>query len=222
MNEQHAAGGSLGLRVFDGVLRVVMVLLVAATVLALPLAALFVTGRGPIAIPVHVDPPYSVGFSGDRAIEVGGPNRITAYINFPVGEEFDHFGDAPVISATVKVGADDMDTRLVLSGVGAGLLALAWGGVINLRRLVASARSGDPFDPSNVARLRMVGVCIGTVPMMLWLTTLLLDRTLDVDPSVTPVSDPRVWLVVLALGLVALAEVFREGTVLRRLERETV
>ena len=209
---------------FTLILRAVGVVLSAITVAALPLLALFMTGRGPIRVAAFVKAPYSVGFSAGRVIEVAGGGRVGARVNFPIGEEARSLKEAPRVLASVRVDPDDTDTRTVLSLTVLALIGLVWVGFLNLRGVVGSALRGDPFVPANAVRLRWLAAAVLAVPLVTSSSSRLLSRTLDADPAVAVASyGPSWWAVlVIGFGLVALAEVFRAGSHLRAFERETV
>lgn len=204
-------------------LRVLTFVLIALSVAAVPLIALFLTSRGPIEVPVHVDPPYSIGLTGDRKLAMCSPRGDPCvYENFEFGQEKKFFKGPLTVSTNVHVAREDTDSKLVVSGFAVALLVVAWLGLTCLRRVVASARAGDPFDAQNIARLRVLALCIVMIPAVTQIAVRLLDHTL-VDPSVSPVGGSNWWIyVVAALGVLALSEVFREGTSLRQLERETI
>lgn len=104
------------------------------------------------------------------------------------------------------------------------LLGLAWVAVGNLRRVVRSAREGNPFEARNVVRLRcLAGVAVG-IRIVTALAADMLDRLADFDVDVR-IRDvgPSWWLAVgVALGLLALAEAFGAGHRLQELEDATI
>lgn len=213
-----------GLRLFDMVLVSLGLVLAAITVAAIPLLALFLTGRGPITVLGQVKPPYSIGFPDDRVVVIADEGHVSARVNFAAGEEARHFKEPPRVLASVRLDPEDTDSRAVLSATIVAFVALAWVGLIKLRGVVRSALRGDPFVPANVARLRWLAACVLTLPVVAWLGTRMLNHTLDVDPTVTVLSrGPSGWTVlVVGFGLLALAEVFGKGSDLRQFESETV
>lgn len=213
----------MGLRVFDSVLFVVSVVLLVATVAALPIGYAAVTGRGTVTIDAEIDPPYTVGFYDEREVEVAGGGG-GAMVNFPIGEEHRYLDDWPSVRAPVKVDREDTDTRAVLVTFVGAWLGLSWLGLTSLRRIVRSACDGEPFHPRNVARLRWLAAAVIANPVITAVMVRVVESTLDADPPVSVLTPgPSLWVYVLiGLGLLALAEVFRTGTTLRELERATI
>jgi hypothetical protein len=125
-----------------------------------------------------------MGFTGGRSIAVSrnGPN---AYVNFASGQEASYFERAPKVMAAVNVAPHDRDTRRVLSVAAVALLAIAWTGLVNFRRIVGAARAGDPFDARNAGRLRWVAASAALIPLVTEVAGRMIDRTLDVDPAVS-------------------------------------
>ncbi|HSP29487.1 MAG TPA: DUF2975 domain-containing protein [Ilumatobacteraceae bacterium] len=216
----------LGIQLFDAALRILIVGLSAITVASVVLVMLFLTGRGPIAVPSTLDPPYGIELldAQDRSIGVGDAGTVVRRTNFASGDEARYIKSAPTVVVDSRVDRTDSDTRVLLSGSGLVLLALAWAATLNLFRIVRAAADGDPFAPSNAGRLRMIAATVLAVPVVGGVTVQVLDATLDSDPAVTPLSPGVAWLgfVVVSLGLFALAEVFRQGADLRQFEMETV
>lgn len=100
---------------------------------------------------------------------------------------------------------------------GASICALLLGGLHHLRRLFQRARDGAPFDPANAGRLRAVGLLLFVFALFDGFTgfiiALIVRRGLQsasVPASTGLHVDGRV--VLLALLLLALAEIFRRGT----------
>lgn len=180
------------------------------------------TGRGTFTVDAEVEPPYTVEFFDGRAIEVSGGSA--AWVNFPAGEEQRFLDDDPSVRARVKVDRDDTDARLVLAaGLGAWF-ALLWLGLTNVRRIVRSALAGEPFHADNVTRLRWLAVAVFAFPVVTEAMVWALDARLDVDPPVHVLTaGPSWWVfVVVGAGVLALAEIFREGSRLRVLEEATI
>jgi hypothetical protein len=211
-----------GLRAFDTALTVAYVLLAVGTILALPLTYLAFTERGTFTVDAEVEPPYEVTFADGSAIESsGGP---AAWIDFPEVPEQRYLDDDPTVLARVKLDREDLDSRVVaVAGLGAWF-GLTWIGLINARRIVRAARSGQAFDTGNVRRLRWIAAAVLTFPLVTWAIRRGLDSTLDVVPPVhVRRIGPSWWVHLLAgLGLLALAEVFREGSRLRALDEATI
>lgn len=152
-----------------------------------------------------------------------GPGGTKAHVSFPIGEETRYLKEAPKVVATVRVDRADQDTRAVISAGGLLVFGLAWVLLINLRRVVSSARAGDPFHPRNVTRLRWVAAAVVALMWVVESTTQLVNHYIDVDPPVQVVNPGPSWWALLAvsLGFLALSEVFREGARLRESEEET-
>ena len=105
-----------------------------------------------------LDAPYTIGFQDDRSITVGEAGTVTAYTNFEIGEEVERYFDAaPTVTASVLLDPDDTDSRIISVISVLALLALAWGALLQLRRIVRSARDGDPFDSAERRTLPLVG-----------------------------------------------------------------
>lgn len=212
----------LGLRLFDLVLGVGNLGLLFATVVAVPLAWLAFTGRGTFTLDAEVDPPYTVELAGGRAVQVNGGTG--AWINFPIGDEHRYLEDEPSVRAPVKVDREDTDARVVLAAGVSAWLALVWLGLVNVRRIVRSALAGRAFDAGNVARLRWLALAVLTFPLVTRVTFWALDARIDVDPPVHLLTPgPNWWVYAIGgVGVLALAEIFREGSRLRELEEATV
>ena len=88
-----------------------------------------------------------------------------------------------------------------------------------LRRVFVTLTQGDPFQPLNVRRLRLIGFALAGIELFSYLVRAILRwwemRTdLDVDLDVVQGFDLTIWFAVLVVFV--LAEVFREGARLRR------
>jgi hypothetical protein len=87
--------------------------------------------------------------------------------------------------------------------------------VSRLRRIFATLTAGDPFHPTNVLRLRVIGLCLAGLVGLNVLVRLLFGWLM---PKVALPGggwfDPTAWFSVLVVFV--LAEVFREGARLRR------
>jgi hypothetical protein len=101
--------------------------------------------------------------------------------------------------------------------LGAGLYA---GGVLvivgQLRRIFATLTTGDPFHPSNVRRLRVIGLMLaglGLLEIARYPIAALISRMAPHGPHVVVHLNPSTWFAVLVVFV--LAEVFREGARLR-------
>lgn len=217
------SGVASGLRLFDAVLKLLYVLLICVTLVAVPLGYLALTGRGTLRLDAELDPPYTIELGDGRAV-VNAGRGAGEWHNFAQGDEQRYLDQPPTASAQVRVDREDRDARAVLVvGVGAWL-GLCWLGLVNLRSIVRAAVARRPFDARNVGRLRRLGGAVVAFPAVGVLMHRGLEVTLDVDPPVDLAGvGPGGWAyVVTGLGLVALAEVFREGARLRELEDATV
>jgi hypothetical protein len=127
------------------------------------------------------------------------------------------------VHVNVHVPARDHDSRRVIAVGFLVAIAMGWIGLLSLRAVVKSAREGNPFDPRNVRRLRRLGLVVLAVPVLVGLVNRLLERSIDsqvVHARIAHVD--ALPSIVIALGVLALAEVFREGAALRELEQSTI
>lgn len=221
--DTHTRSVGIWLRLLDTSLTVLHWFLVFVTCVAVPLAALALTGRGSFSLDAVVEPPYTVGLDQGRSVEVPAGGAV-AYKNFEPGEERRFLRDAPTVHTRITIDRDDLDTRAVGVLVAASWLSLAWVALTSLRRIVGTARSGNPFVAGNVRRLRWLAASALAFPVVTYVATRLLDLTLDTDPAVHLRSPgPGWWLYgVLGLALLTLAEIFGHGVELRRLEEATI
>jgi hypothetical protein len=198
------------------------VLLIVATAIAVPLLVLAAIGKGSTYVSGVLDTPYRVAFDDGRAIAVGGDT--TAYENFAIGEESHTLSSAPTVTASLRVPASDLDTRAIVIAMFTSWLAAAWLGLVNLRRLVRSARDGRPFASENPRRLRWLGVAVLSVPIVTGLGNVIVARTIELDVPFSVSVDRGSWLslIVVGVGLIALAEIFAEAVRLREFEETTI
>lgn len=220
----HSGHQATGIRLLSGATTLAVWAMAAITTLMVIMCAVVLSGRGSVTITSVLSAPYTVGLEDDRSITVGAAGTVTAYSNFESGEESRYFDAAPTVTAPVLLDRDDTDSRIVgVIGVLA-LLTLAWVALLQLRRIVGSARHGDPFDPRNVARFRWLAAAALVARLVLEAGERILTRTLDVDIPVEASLARTGWLPVFGavLGLLALSEIFRTGSELRAFERETV
>ena len=87
----------------------------------------------------------------------------------------------------------------------------------HLRRIFQIARGGAPFDAGNAVRLRSIGVLLIALAVVNgiaeFVTMLAIRRSVESGSIVVPAGiHVNVMLVLIALALVALAEIFRRGT----------
>lgn len=246
-NERASRTFTAGLRLFDGALQL-MAGVTLAFLVALPILVWFVPS-GPGGVPVRIDAPYSVCWGPGIGRQIpagvpttGGPCPVApgsgTGITVKRGGNTDHFGEPqaqsaqtgilePTLHDKVSIDSADTDTRVAYAVMSAAVLALVGLALMALHRIARSARTGDPFTKRNVTRLQYAAACVAIVWVVFRIGTVVLNRTLD-----RTVSDPRMhvtsfglgmWAtVIISLGLLALAEVFRSGCELREFEQATI
>jgi hypothetical protein len=216
--EERRAGPGRGLRSFRTVLDIVCALLGAGTILAaLFLCAWCFTGFGQVTFPAEIDPPYRIETPDGRKVK-------TDEIDFPLGEEQLGLVGPPSVHAQVEVGHDDVGARAIVTlGMGTGL-ALTWVWLVNLRRIVHRTLAGWPFRAEDVRGLRRAGAAFLACPLVMAVEVRALEPRVEVDLPVHLQTPGPSWLVyvMVGTGLLALAELFREGARLRVLEEATV
>jgi hypothetical protein len=222
MNHSSLPKPGRGLRALDLAVNGLHVLLIVATAIAAPLLVVAAIGKGSTYVSGVLDAPYSLAFDDGRSITVDGDT--TTYENFPIGEESRTLHSAPTVTASLRVPASDLDTRAMVIAIFGGWLAAAWLGLVNLRRLVRSARNGGPFASENPRRLRWLGAAVLSVPIVTGLGNAIAARTIELDVPFSVSVDQGSWLtlVVVGVGLIALAEVFAEAARLREFEETTI
>lgn len=222
MNATSRSLPGRGVRALDLAVGGLFFLLVAATALAVPLLILAATGTGSIDVRGVLDAPYRLEFDDGRALAVAGD--VIAYENFPIGEESSTLTTQPTITAPLRVDRSDTDTRLVVIAMFAAWLGAAWIGLLSLRRLVRSAAVGKPFAAENVGRLRWLGAAVVSVPIVTGIGNAIAARTIELDVPFSVSVDRGSWLtlLVVGIGLFALAEVFAEAVRLREFEESTI
>ena len=107
----------------------------------------------------------------------------------------------------------------------AGLAVFAPGIIyvcIQLRSILSTLASGDPFVPENGPRLTRIAMAIGAIELARYLTVILLNAFVDLgsDQPLRLSINLAAWAAVIALFV--LAQVFREGTRLREEEKMTI
>jgi hypothetical protein len=199
-------------------------LLIVLTGVAIPLMLIAATGRGTITVNGVLDAPYTLEFDDGRSIGVNGTADLVTYQNFEVGLESETLSTAPTVTAPLEVSRNDTNSRVVVMAMFAGWLGIAWIGLENLRRLVRSAVARNPFAAENPGRLRWLGGAILAVPVVTGVGNAILARTIDVGLPFSVSVDRSGWLVliVVGVGLFALAEVFGEAVRLREFEESTI
>ena len=135
-----------------------------------------------------------------------------------------------VRGARVEVSQVRATASVPMSSAPIGFLALTWLGLAvfaglivlflhHLRRLFQRVRQGAPFDPANAARLRWLGILL--LAASVWRTvldtwmSLAVSRLLEGPGNQLGTGlDLNLPLVLVALVLIALAEIFRRGAAL--------
>lgn len=219
---EHGAVPAAGLRMFGTILGIGNVVLLFATVLAAPLAVLAITGRGTFTLDAEIDPPYTVELADGRSVETR--DGSATWLDIPGDEDRPPIEGEPSVRARVTVDDDDSDARLVMGATLGAWLALIWLGLVNVRRIVRSALAGHPFHADNVGRLRRLALAVFAFPAVTTAMAWALEPRLDVDPPVHVLTPGPTWwvYVVIGTGVLALAEIFREGSRLRVLEETTI
>jgi hypothetical protein len=221
MNTYKQSSNGRGLRALDLGIKVARFLLIVVTGITIPLAILAMSGRGDMFISATLDDPYAIEFADGQRVDVS--DGVRSYSNSEIGKESESITDVPVIQLSLKIKRTDLASRGVFLAFVVGLLAAAWVGVINLGRIVQSTIAGRPFADENPRRLRWLGGAVLALPAIDLIRTALLDRTLDVDLPVSVSTLGPVWaLVLVGIGMFALAEVFVEAARLRRFEEDTI
>lgn len=222
MNQSIIASPGRGLRVLDLAVTGLRFLLIAGTALAAPLLVLAAFGAGSTYVSGVLDAPYTLTFEDGRAVSVAG--EAMTYENFRITEDSHTLDSVPTITASLRVPDSDVDTRVVVITMFACWLAAAWLGLVNLRRLVRSARNVRPFASENPGRLRWLAAAVLSVPIVTLLGNAIIARTSDLDVPFSVSVDRGGWLiqVVIGVGLLALAEVFAEAVRLREFEEATI
>jgi hypothetical protein len=222
MSDVSPRRSGASLRFFDRALGLLTVLLtLVSLVLVLVMVASLPGGSGQFVLDARVEPPYTVRLLENRSIAVDASGNAQ-YVNFRFNNNL--HGESPRVDTRVYVDQHDTDTRIVLIVAVGVLLAITWLGLVNLRRVVRSARAGDPFAARNASRLRWLATAFFTAAVAVRVLKMVVDHTLDADVPVHVVIPGPSWLVlsVIGLGFLALAEVFREGHELRALEQATI
>ena len=82
------------------------------------------------------------------------------------------------------------------------------------RKIFATLTAGDPFEPENVRRLRVIGVMLGALELSRYAAALITAWIAPHDAKPATGVSLTAWFAVLVVFV--LAEVFREGARLRR------
>ncbi|MEQ8557186.1 MAG: DUF2975 domain-containing protein [Henriciella sp.] len=93
---------------------------------------------------------------------------------------------------------------------------------LQLRRILSTLATGDPFVPQNGPRLMRIAIAIGLVELTRYLTVILLNAFIDLgtEQPLRLSINLAAWAAVVALFV--LAQVFREGSRLREEEKMTI
>jgi hypothetical protein len=215
-----------GLRCFAFILSALLIVLAAATGIALVVITSLTTGDGTITVDSTTAAPYSVELEGGTRIDVASDGSMTAQGGGTAGEPEPRLVELPTtLQAPVRLADVGLASRLVAAATVLMSIGAGWVGLVSLRRVVRSALSGNPFDARNAGRLRWCGLALLSVPVTGWVAAMLLAAPVDESlPGVRAVPSGPDWgvYVLVGVGLLALAEVFRSGAVLQDLEMRTV
>jgi hypothetical protein len=212
------------LKILDWVLRIATAALVVGTALFVVLVPVVATGHGEVTLPARLDPPFAVELPSEAAILVDGNGRPSVYEGFPIGDEKEFLNDRLAVATKVTVDDDDADTRAAAMITVVAFFGLTWLGLVNLRRIVQSARAGDPFNRANPGRLRWLAAAVVASGVAVRVAIGVMDARLDEHLPVQ-LASPGPGLIaylLVGLGLLALAEIFRSGSELRDFEQATI
>lgn len=216
---RHDSSGPLsasrGLLWFERLLRLMTVVFAVGTIVFAATFVALVSGSGGVGVDATLEPPLAISLDDGQtiALEADGQAEDRA-LDIEQAE----------LRAKVRLGEDDIDARVVVALSGVALITVFWIALLTIRRIVRSARKGNPFDGRNVFRLRVLAALFVLVPVGSEVGRRLLSSTVDADARLeisTGSPDWGVFLLV-ALGLWALAEVFSEGVALRDLDETTI
>lgn len=219
MGDAERASAATGLRLFNGVLQVVWVLMVVGTAWIVMLLPLMLAGKGgSFGVPGELEAPYTVEFSdGARVTYLGGGSSDSE--GAPPAE----LDAAPAVTGTVRIGQGQFDALVVAAVATASAVGLAWMGFVSLRRVVRSALDGTPFLEGNVRRLRLLAGSIAGCGVVAASERVALEWALASSTVRVGRIGPSWWVFVAgALGVLALAEVFKEGVRLREFEASAI
>jgi hypothetical protein len=206
------------LRLFDGLLRLAEAVLMVVTALAGPLLVLALAGSASFSVRGELRPPYTVELSNGSRVTNAGAGSSEHEGATPAS-----FDTAPTATAMIRIGRDEPGARAVAAVASIAAIALMWIGIVSLRRIVRSARDGAPFSTGNVRRLRSIAAAVAGWGAIALSARFGLERTLVSPEARISAIGPDWWAYVgVALGLLALAEVFKEGVRLREFEASTI
>lgn len=90
---------------------------------------------------------------------------------------------------------------------------------VQLRRILSTLASGDPFVPANAGRLTKIAVAILVIQLLRYAIAIIVGAAFD-EATLSIRVDLMAWAAIAALFI--LAQVFREGTRLRQEEKMTI
>ncbi len=132
-------------------------------------------------------------------------------LDFDRGELGDRLSDPNLLTAVIAGGM-----ALLFLLLGAFLVI-----VERLRRIFGTLTAGDPFQPENVKRLRVIGLALAGLELISYAVRLLVAWAIpDAVERVSVLPNLTAWFAVLVVFV--LAEVFREGARLRHENELTI
>lgn len=208
------------LQVLAVLLAITIVSMLAATLL--PALAYLTGSSSTVALDAELEPPLVVAQSQNRwemdsmqtSATIAEPESVGGLDGFTPQTVHGRI----LVDRDDGAGAPIYRTGLTAIGV-LGLVAL-----IALRRIVVSARDGEPFAAANIRRLRLAGACALAVPVVSEATERSLIRVVEVGTAIElqPTLLPWWPFVLLAAASFALAEIFRRGAELHDFEQLAV
>lgn len=171
-------------------------------------------------VSARLDPPYAIELENGNSLVVDNGGRTT--LNSADDSELHESFQDTTVETMVPI-ADGRWQGVASTALLIPLFVLAWTATYQLWRVVQSARDGDPFTSRNVSRLRRVAGCIAAVPIVGGAISLGMNQVLsdEINASFALVPSWGFWLVI-ALAVVAIAEVFGRGVDLRHLTDHTI
>ena len=218
MNE-HTFTPGLSLRSLSVVFKTLKSLLIIATALVGVFTVLAIAGIGTVTQNVVIDPPYtvelvdgqSVSVDADGTLGFSGIGRNPEWGNFDLGR----------VRITTQTRVEGPGKAVSYVMVLTWLL-VGWVAVRNLGLIIEEAKGGRPFASDTPKRMRQVGMALAIVPVIQLLGAAILDRTLERTFPFSVESQPSWELILVALGVFALAELFSEASRLREFEEATI
>ena len=158
---------------------------------------------GSVVAPVAMIAIDEVAIDGQLSRDVIG--RVPDYVELP-----------PRVAVTVPIESASLGDRALLAALVVVGLGFAAYGLHLLRGLVSSIRRGDPFNASNVSRLRRFGTLLIVAPFVFGVMQLLVGEAILTErPGVGMGLDIDLSSFVMALAVFVLAEVFAHGVRMR-------